>query len=207
MCNRQAWPPWMCTPLPITPHHPRESPGSFVRGILVNLQFLECTMQLLQCRLLASGRFTSYTPNRISEIPTISCWAPVLCWGNACINACISQLLSPVHNTWCCSMRIQFTCSLFSCSSLQRGVHLVVLGFGFCGGSENQANHFVLLPISSWRQGCATSMPNRLMKPMKPKRCVCLTMKLKPHIYRIFIEKIKCIRTLIRLENGLMHLY
>ena len=199
----------MCTPLPITPHHPRESPGSFVRGILVNLQFLECTMQLLQCRLLASGRFTSYTPNRLFEIPTISCLAPVfmlreclykclfLSFSHLCTTYDVVRCVSNSHVIHCLNL-CMFRAARFSSGGLglwvfgedfagcevwkgkvqvmvsllrgkrkgrrswveERGKAFAIVKSQGEGESENQTNHFVLLPISSQRQACATSMPD-----------------------------------------------
>ena len=231
----------MFTPLPITPHHPRESPGCLLQASSSTRNFLNALyMQLLQCRL--------------------SClyfWHQcVLCWGNACIKACFLASVTcaqymmlfdayPIH--------MLFVASIFA-NSVQRGFHVVVLGFGSINGegvvgcevwrgkvevmmasllhgkgkgrswveerrnafaivkrqgereSENQANLLFLLPISSWRQWCATSMPQGWTLHWKPKWYACVTMKEKPLIYGIFIENIKCIHTHVRLENGLVHL-
>ena len=111
----------MFTPLPITPHHPRESPGCLLQASSSTRNFLNALyMQLLQCRL--------------------SClyfWHQcVLCWGNACIKACFLASLTcaqymmlfdayPIH--------MLFVASIFA-NSVQRGFHVVVLGFGSING-------------------------------------------------------------------------
>ena len=115
----------MFTPLPITPHHPRESPGCLLQASSSTRNFLNALyMQLLQCRILAS----IFGPPVCVMLRKCVYKGLFLSFSHLCTIYDVVRRVSNSH-VICCLNLCKFRAARFSCG----GLGLWVNGEGVVG--------------------------------------------------------------------------